>query len=112
MNLTVKGTIHLIKDKQKMSEKFTKRDVIVECGDNPKYPQLVAFEMSQDRVDLVDGMRKGDLIEIEFNLRGREWTSPQGEVKYFNTLSVWKLNRLNSPGPSEPRPGDVDDIPF
>lgn len=123
MALTVKGTIHSIGETKRMSDKFTKRDVIVECGDNPRYPQTVAFELSNDRVDLAEGLRKGDYVEIEFNLRGREWRSPQGEIKYFNTLSVWKLNRLSSAPSSggggktsgrtdEPRPGDVDDIPF
>jgi hypothetical protein len=33
----------------------------------------------------------GDEVEVGINLRGREWTSPQGEVKYFNTIQGWKI---------------------
>jgi hypothetical protein len=27
-------------------------------------------------------------------LRGRSWTNPQGEVKYFNTIVVWKIDGI------------------
>jgi single-stranded DNA-binding protein len=36
-------------------------------------------------------MTVGDQVSIEFSLRGREWRSPSGEVKYFNSLDVWRL---------------------
>jgi hypothetical protein len=28
---------------------------------------------------------------VSINLRGREWTNPQDEVKVFNTLQCWKV---------------------
>ena len=33
----------------------------------------------------------GQIVKIHFNLQGREWTNPQGEVKYFNTVVGWKI---------------------
>ncbi len=111
MSLSAIGHIKIIKDTQKVSANFTKRDIVVEITENPKYPQTVLFELSGDRVNLIDDYRVGDRVEVEFNLRGREWKSPAGEVKYFNTLSVWKLRGMDKRN-DEPRPGDVDDIPF
>ena len=37
-----------------------------------------------------------DQIEVSFNIRGREWTSPQGEVKYFNTLEAWRIEKMGA----------------
>ena len=47
--------------------------------------------MVQDRCELLDSFEVGQEVEIFFDLRGREWTNPQGQVKYFNTLQAWKL---------------------
>ena len=55
------------------------------------YPQPLQFEMVQDRCELLDSFEVGQEVEIFFDLRGREWTNPQGQVKYFNTLQAWKL---------------------
>jgi hypothetical protein len=38
----------------------------------------------------------GDEVEVSFNLNGREWVNPKGESKFFNTLDVWKINKLGS----------------
>ena len=40
---------------------------------------------------MLDNFKEGDQVEVFFNLRGREWTNPQGEVKVFNTLDAWKI---------------------
>jgi single-strand DNA-binding protein len=57
-------------------------------------------------------------------LNGKEWTSPAGEVKYFNTLEAWRLERLDGNGESiqeKARPDQMkahapneeeDDLPF
>ena len=31
---------------------------------------------------------------MAINIRGREWTNPQGEVKYFNSITGWKLEKV------------------
>jgi hypothetical protein len=63
---------------------------VVEIPDS-KYPQSVVFEVSGDRTSLLDGINIGDTVKVTWNLRGREWKSPQGEVKYFTTLSAWRV---------------------
>ena len=63
----------------------------MEYANNPDYPQPLQFELVQDRCELLDSFQKGQEVEVHFELRGREWTSPQGQVKYFNSLQAWKL---------------------
>lgn len=90
MSTEVKGTIKVIQKTQVVSDKFKKREFVLTTED--KYPQDVLFQLSQDNCDLVDIFKAGDKVILAYNLRGREWTNPQGETKYFNTLEVWKMN--------------------
>jgi len=91
MGIEVSGKLHTIYETKQVSERFSKREFVLEMADNPKYPQLVLFQLTGDRVTQLDDHRVGDEVRIEFSLRGREWKSPQGDLKYFNSLDVWKL---------------------
>lgn len=91
MGIETTGKLHTIFDTKQVSERFSKREFVVEVADNPKYPQMVLFQLTGDRCTQLDGLRVGDEVSIEFSLRGREWRSPSGEVKYFNSLDVWKV---------------------
>lgn len=78
-------------DVQQVSDTFKKREFVIEYADNPMYPQYVLFQMVQDRVDLVSGYQVGDMVDVSFNIRGRQWNSPQGEIKYFNSMEAWRI---------------------
>jgi hypothetical protein len=96
MGIEVTGKLHTIYETKQVSERFSKREFVVEMVDNPKYPQLVLFQLTGDRCALLDERKVGDAVRIEFSLRGREWRSPQGELRYFNSLDVWKLELARS----------------
>jgi len=119
MGIEVTGKLHTIHDTKQVSERFSKREFVVELADNPKYPQLVLFQLTGDRCAQLDEFKQGDEVRIEFSLRGREWRSPQGELKYFNSLDVWKLEsargnrRASGSGPASQSPsfrGDPRDM--
>lgn len=115
MGIEATGKVHAIMDKQQVSERFTKQEFVVELVDNPKYPQLVMFQTTGDRCDQLNSVAVGDEVRIEFSLRGREWRSPQGEVKFFNSLDVWKVDvtkKAARPTAPSGSGGAQDDIPF
>jgi hypothetical protein len=91
MGIETTGKLHTIFETKQVSERFSKREFVIELADNPKYPQTVLFQLTGDRCAQLDDLRVGDEVRIEFSLRGREWRSPSGEVKYFNSLDVWKI---------------------
>jgi hypothetical protein len=91
MGIETTGKLHTIFETKQVSERFTKREFVIELADNPKYPQVVLFQLTGERCAQLDGLRVGDDVRIEFSLRGREWRSPSGELKYFNSLDVWKV---------------------
>lgn len=121
MSLEIKGTVHHIGETQQVSEKFKKRELVIEYAENPTYPEYIQLEAQQDKCDKLDELRQGDTITVHFNLRGRPWTNKEGVTKYFNTLSVWKFDvNQTVAGNSTPEyaaPVDIsssddDDLPF
>jgi len=77
---------------------------------------------------LLDAYHVGQDVRVSINIRGREWTSPQGEVKYFNSIQGWRIETLAAEAPSNAMPPmppaeaftpaddileeDADDLPF
>ncbi|SKB75549.1 DUF3127 domain-containing protein [Daejeonella lutea] len=121
--MDIKGKVHEISQVITVSDKFKKRELILEYAENPTYPEYVKFEAVQDKVNLFDNVKVGDQVELFFNLRGRPWTDKTGKTSYFNTLSVWRLNPLgaetsSSSAPEYAPPVDItsapddDDLPF
>lgn len=93
MNNEVKGILHVKGQIQQRSEKFSTRSFTIKTNED-KYEQFITFELLNDRTDIIDPFGVGEEITVSFNLKGREWTSPQGEVKYFNTLEAWKVQGI------------------
>ena len=89
--MEIKGKIKKILETIEISDRFRKREFIIEYSNNPEYPQVILFEMIQDRCEILDQFKEGQQVEIFFDLKGREWTSPQGEIRYFNKLQAWKI---------------------
>lgn len=94
--MQITGIIKEKKEEQQVSPKFRKREFVLTDNSSSQYPQHISFQLTQDKCNLLDNFSEGETITVHFNLRGREWTSPQGEVKYFNTLEAWKLDKQGS----------------
>ena len=74
-------------DTEQKSASFQAREFVIEVADG-QYPQMVKFQLVQDKCALVDDYSEGDNIEVEFDLRGREWNG-----KYFTNLQAWRITR-------------------
>ena len=73
---------------------FQKRDLVITT--DGQYPQDSIIQFAQGNCALLDNLQVGQIAKIHFNLQGREWTSPQGEVKYFNTVLGWKIELIQT----------------
>lgn len=91
MGFEVTGKLHRKLDEQQVSEKFRKREFVLEITDG-SYAQHIKFQLVQDRVSLVDAFREGENIKVFFDLTGREFEK-NGEKLYFTNLSAWKIDR-------------------
>ncbi|MFP6654343.1 MAG: DUF3127 domain-containing protein [Myxococcota bacterium] len=127
MNMQIQGKIHTTFDAAQVTDRFRKREFVLELESGSRYPQYVMFQLTGDRCEALDGFDKGHDVAVEFSLRGREWTSPKGETRFFNSLEVWSIDRVGdapaafatnegppagSTGEGPPPPSDDDDIPF
>jgi cold shock CspA family protein len=93
MNLT--GTIKVINETQTFGDKgFQKREVVITT--NEQYPQDIIIEFVQDKCSILDKYKVGQDVTISINITGREWTNPQGEVKYFNSIKGWKIDKAEN----------------
>ena len=91
--MEVQGKIKLIGETQEFgSNGFRKREIVVTTAE--QYPQSIMVEFVQDKTDLLNNFSVGQDVKISINLRGREWTNPQGEVKYFNSIQGWRIEKI------------------
>ena len=125
--MEVQGKIKLIGETQTFgSNGFRKREVVVTTEE--QYPQHIMIEFVQDKCDLLNTYQVGQQVKVSINLRGREWTNPQGEVKYFNSIQGWRIEALQQEAATDNMPpvppmdafepagelnkDDHDDLPF
>ena len=73
---------------------FQKRDLVITTEE--QYPSDIIIQFTQSKCALLDNLQVGQRVNVHFNLQGREWTSPQGEVKYFNTVVGWKIELIQT----------------
>ena len=81
------GRLHKIFDTEQKSQTFQAREFVIESPDD-RYPQMIKFQLVQDKCDLIDGYSEGEDITVAFDLRGREWNG-----KYFTNLQAWRITR-------------------
>jgi hypothetical protein len=117
----VQGKIKIIGDVQTFGNGFTKRELVVTTDE--QYPQVISIDFLKDKCDLLNGYKVGQDVKVSINLGGREWINPQGEAKYFNSVTGWRVEKLES-APAEKLPpvdnfslqNDIseepDDLPF
>lgn len=89
--MEVLGRVKVINPVQQVSASFKKREVVVTTDE--QYPQHISIEFQQDKTDLLNSYAVGEPVKVSINLRGREWVSPQGEVKHFNTIVGWRIEK-------------------
>ena len=92
----ITGKLKVKNEIQQVSEKFTKREFVIVADEETQYPQMISFQLTQTKCELLDNYNIGDSIKVSFNLRGREWTGKDGITKYFNSLEAWKLEKVSS----------------
>lgn len=93
--MEVQGKIKLIEETKTFGNNgFRKREMVITTEE--QYPQHILVEFVQDKCDLLNNFQVGQAVKVSINLRGREWTNPQGEIKYFNSIQGWRIENLQA----------------
>lgn len=130
MSFQTKGKLHVKQDSQQVTEKFRKREFVLEIIEG-QYPEYIKFQLINDKCALLDKYNTGDEMVVSFNLKGKPFQGKTGETVYFTNLDAWKIDGGNTPMnnntnghqtyatttqqptmPEVPLPTDADDLPF
>ena len=125
MAFEITGKVIDVSPINQVSEKFKKREFVVEkkeTGGTAVFVDYIKFQLLQEKCDLINESFMNEEIRIWFNIKGNKWER-DGKVNYFTNLDAWKIEKASSPAsegynppPSfeEPPPevDDLSDLPF
>jgi single-strand DNA-binding protein len=99
MSFDVQGRLHEIFDETQVSEKFRKREFVLEIPDG-SYTQYAKFQLTQDKCNILDNYKTGDEVKVAFNLSGKPFTK-NGTTMYFTNLQAWRVEHAGAPAPQQ-----------
>lgn len=144
MSLEVTGKLAVKYDTQQVSERFKKREFVLELTEEINgnvYTNYAKMQLVQNKCDILDRFNEGDLVKVNFNLKGNRWEK-DGRVNYITNLDAWRIESAVTANPASapaapaygnpnmghtsgeapantgggsfynPAPDSVDDLPF
>jgi hypothetical protein len=136
MNLEVTGKLLVKYATQNVSEKFRKREFVLELADEINgntYTNFAKMQLVQTKCDILDRFNEGDNVKVSFNIKGNKWER-DGKVNYITNLDAWKIEAAGAAQPAanaapnynygnsaptnapanfyNPSPENADDLPF
>lgn len=116
-----KGILFEKFDTQVVSDKFRKREFVIiqkKEGGTYSWDEHLKFQLTQDNCSKLDALDIGDIITVDFNLKGRR-VEKNGEVYYFNSLDAWNMTGEQNEQAiiadkvvDPPVTDELDDLPF
>ena len=91
--MELQGTVKKIGETQTFASGFQKKELVLLTEE--QYPQPIQIDFLSDKIDLLNNVSEGEIVKVGINIRGREWTNPQGEVKYFNSINGWRIEKVS-----------------
>lgn len=135
MSLEVTGKLLVKYDTQNVSDRFKKREFVMELAEEINgnvYTNYAKMQLVQQKCDILDRFNEGDNIKVSFNIKGNRWER-DGKVNYITNLDAWRIEAAGSVQPAaapaasystpanapqqsgnfyNPSPENVDDLPF
>jgi single-strand DNA-binding protein len=94
MSFEVQGRLHEIFEEVQVSEKFRKREFVLEIPDG-SFTQHCKFQLTQDKCSVIDQYKIGDEVKVNFNLSGKPFTK-NGTTMYFTNLQAWRVEKAGA----------------
>lgn len=97
MSLEVTGKLLVKYDTQQVSEKFKKREMVLELAEEINgniYTNFAKMQLVQNKCDILDRFKEGDIVKVSFNIKGNKWER-DGKVNYITNLDAWRIEAAN-----------------
>ncbi len=127
MEYQIAGKVAEVYPVNRVSERFRKREFVIEHKDSSSgqaFVDFLKFQLTQERCDLIDESWLRQEVTVTFKLKGNRWEK-NGMVNYItnlNALSVVRGATVTDGGEqTAPLPGledapppdpELDDLPF
>lgn len=139
MNFEITGRLVEKYDTQVISDKFKKREFVIEISEQVNgstYTNFAKIQLVQNKCDLLDRFNPGDVVKVNFSIRGNVWEK-EGKKNYITNLDAWRIESataapegtsyqpqaattpstagmMNTAAPADfvPSSGNADDLPF
>jgi len=110
MSLEVTGKLLLKYDAMQVSEKFKKREFVIELAEEINgniYTNFAKMQLVQNKCDIIDRYNVGDQVKVSFNIKGTAYVDKKdGVTKYITNLDAWRVEPAGAAtsAPSQPAP--------
>jgi hypothetical protein len=102
MNLEITGKLLVKYDTIQVSEKFKKREFVLELADDINgntYTNYAKMQLVQAKCDIIDRFNIGDQVKVSFNIKGTKWEK-EGKENYFSNLDAWRVEAAGAATPN------------
>lgn len=110
MSLEVTGKLIVKDDTQQVSDKFKKREFVLELAEEINgniYTNFAKMQLTQNKCEIIDRFNVGDTVKASFNIKGNKWER-DGKVNYMSNLDVWRVESAtaatHTPTPQQSAP--------
>ncbi len=115
MSFEVKGKVIEVGAVQQVSDKFRKREFVIEVAEQGaggrEFVDYIKFQCVQDRCELLSDDLLNMNVKVSFNLKGNKWER-DGKINYFTNLDAWRIERSSGDDEIENTPPPLmDDLP-
>lgn len=117
MSFEVTGTVIEVGQIQQVSDKFRKREFVIEVAEQAaggrEFIDYIKFQCVQDKCELINESFLNGHVKVSFNLKGNKWER-DGKVNYFTNLDAWRIEKAGSDNnevSATTPPPLLDDIP-
>ena len=96
MTLELSGRIEVIYPAVNVTDKFRKREMVLavtEVVNGNNRTEYAKFQFSQGKCELLDTYHPGDMVKVNFNIRGIKYQKG-GKEGFITNLDAWRIERM------------------
>src|ERR1700741_478811 len=93
MSFEVTGKLLAKFETQQVSDKFKKREFVLELAEEINgniYTNFAKMQLVQNKCDIIDRFKEGEQVKVSFNIKGNRWER-DGKVNYITNLDAWRV---------------------
>ena len=102
MSLEVTGKLLVKYETQQVSEKFKKREFVLELAEEINgntYTNFAKMQLVQNKCEIIDRFKEGETVKVSFNIKGNRWER-DGKVNYITNLDAWRVESAAAGAPA------------